>query len=365
MKIGILGTRGIPNYYSGFEQLAEYLSRGLVERGHEVYVYNSHNHRYQESMWNGVHLIHRYDPEYRLGTFGQFIYDLNCIRDSRKRQFDVLLQLGYTSSTIWWFLLPRSSVIATNMDGLEWKRSKYNRAVQQFLKVAEWLGVVGSDVLVADSIGIRDYLAERYGKSSAYIAYGADLFDAPDPSVLAEFDVTPHNYDMLVARMEPENNIRTILEGKIRSTSDRPFLVVGNYENTPHGRAWKQQFRDPRIRFTGGIFDIHKLNNLRHFSNLYFHGHSVGGTNPSLLEAMASSALVCAHQNPFNAAILGEDAHYFSDADSVCHALDHVVKQGKEAKIARNRDKIRDQFSWEAIINGYEAMMKDAVQQRK
>ncbi len=137
LKIAILGCRGIPNRYGGFEQFAEKLSVGLVEGGHQVWVYNSHNHPCRDALWRGVHRVLCYDPEYRLGQFGQFIYDWNCIRDSRRRGFDIILQLGNTSSSVWHRQLPRASVVVTNMDGLEWKRSKYNRPVQRFLKYAE------------------------------------------------------------------------------------------------------------------------------------------------------------------------------------------------------------------------------------
>ncbi len=121
MKVVILGTRGIPNHYGGFEQLAEYLSVALAARGHEVYVYTSSLHPYQENTYQGVHLLRCADAEKQLGTFGQFIYDFNCIRDARKRNFDVILQLGYTSSSVWAFMLPKQAAVITNMDGLEWK----------------------------------------------------------------------------------------------------------------------------------------------------------------------------------------------------------------------------------------------------
>ena len=165
MKIAILGTRGIPNHYSGFEQFAEFFSVFLVEKGHDVYVYNSHDHLYQEKTFNGVNLIHQYDPEYKFGTFGQFIYDYNCIMDSRKRNFDIILQLGYTSNSIWFFLLPKKPIIITNMDGLEWKRSKYSKPVQQFLRFAERLAVKSSDFLISDSLGIQKYIDSKYCKS--------------------------------------------------------------------------------------------------------------------------------------------------------------------------------------------------------
>src|SRR5580698_626056 len=127
MRIAILGTRGIPNQYGGFERLAEQLSCRLAEKGNEVFVYNSHNHFYKQKKWNDVNIIHCYDPEYISGTCGQFIYDLNCILDARKKKFDVLLILGYTSSSVWHKLLPANSTIIYNMDGLEWKRAKYSK----------------------------------------------------------------------------------------------------------------------------------------------------------------------------------------------------------------------------------------------
>jgi len=172
MRIGILGTRGIPNHYSGYEQFAEYFSQYMVRKGHDVSVYSSSLHPYQEKELNGVKLIHRYDPEDKTGTFGQFIYDLNCIRDSRSQNFDLLLVLGYTSSSIWGWLMPKNTVVVSNMDGLEWKRSKYNWAVRQYLKFAEYLAIKTSDYYIADSKGIQSYLTIKYGIFSEYIAYG-------------------------------------------------------------------------------------------------------------------------------------------------------------------------------------------------
>lgn len=311
MKIAILGTRGIPNYYGGFEQFAEYFSVYLAKQGHEVYCYNSHNHKFQENKFKGVHIIHQHDPEYKYGTFGQFIYDYNCIKDSRKRNFDVILQLGYTSNSVWFFMLPKNSVIVTNMDGLEWKRSKYSWPVQQFLKVAEWLAAKSSDYLIADSLGIQSFLKKKYKKNSEYIAYGAHLFSNPSEAVLQQYNVEKEQYNMIMARFEPENNIEMVLNGVVASKTKTPILVIGNHQ-TKFGEYLKNKFQNnENIRFLGGIYNIEHLNNLRYFSNLYFHGHSVGGTNPSLLEAMASKALIIAHHNDFNKGILVKNAFYF------------------------------------------------------
>src|SRR5690606_28455749 len=129
-----------------------------------------HNHPYREKKFKGVNIIHCFDPEYKVGTAGQFLYDYNCILDSRKRDFDVILQLGYTSNSVWFFMLSKNPVIITNMDGLEWKRSKYPWLMRQFLKLAERLAVKSSDYLIADSLGIKDSIKERYNAGSEYIA---------------------------------------------------------------------------------------------------------------------------------------------------------------------------------------------------
>ncbi|KIA93819.1 glycosyl transferase family 1 [Pedobacter kyungheensis] len=355
MKIAILGTRGIPNHYGGFEQFAEYLSLGLVERGHEVTVYNSNDHPYQESIWNEVKIIHCYDPENKMGPAGQFIYDFNCILDSRKRGFDIILQLGYTSSSIWGWLFPRKkTVITTNVDGLEWKRTKFSPKVKRFLKYAEKLGIKYSDYLISDSIGIQDYLKATYQKESLYIPYGADLFTHPDKSCLKKYGVEMQQYSMLIARLEPENSIEMILDGVVQAEQYEKFLVIGKHE-TKFGTYLKDKFKGyDNIIFVGGVYDINVLNNLRHFSRLYFHGHTVGGTNPSLLEAMASQALIAANKNIFNESILEDDAFYFENAKDVAELLNNTNKGDYQSAIESNNKKIVQTFSWEHIVDLYE-----------
>jgi len=356
MQIAILGTRGIPNHYGGFEQFAEYLALGLVERGHEVIVYNSHNHPYQEKIWNGVKLIHVFDPEFKLGTIGQFIYDFNCIRDLKKHHLDIILQLGYTSSSIWYKFLPKNPILTTNMDGLEWKRTKFGKSVRKFLLFAEKLAVKSSDHLISDSIGIQKYINEKYNVRSTYIPYGAHLFNHPNENKLDGYSVSKYQYNMLVARLEPENSIEVILDGMAKSTTDNPFLVIGKHQ-TKYGTYLKDKYKSyNKIRFVGGVYDLDTLNNLRYFSNLYFHGHTVGGTNPSLLEAMASSSLISANDNDFNRYILGDDALYFTSSDEITEQLNHTDKSSRKYLdlVINNNLKIKEQFSWKKIIDQYE-----------
>ncbi|MEH6679596.1 MAG: DUF1972 domain-containing protein [Sediminicola sp.] len=362
MKIVILGTRGIPNNHGGFEQFAEYFSVYLAGKGHEVYVYNSHDHPYQEKRFKEVNIIHCYDPEHKMGTAGQFVYDLNCIIDARKRKFDIILQLGYTSSSIWHWLMPKKSIIVTNMDGLEWKRSKYKPAVRSFLKYAEKLGAKYSDYLIADSVGIQEHLANTYQKESVFIAYGASNFKNPDSGVLSNYEVEEYKYSLILARMEPENNIETIIIGYRNSNTVDPIIILGGLNE--YGLWLKEKYKDDvRIKFVGPNYNQEELNNLRHFSRYYFHGHSVGGTNPSLLEAMASNALIIAHNNIFNMSILGSEASYFTDEDVITQILnDDIYFENKQSFSNLNHQKVEDFYSWDIINQQYESFLLELLE---
>ena len=357
MKIAIIGTRGIPNNYGGFEQFTEYLSVGLVNKGHEVFVYNSHNHPYKKNIWNGVNIIHCYDPEYLIGTPGQFIYDLNCIVNCRKYDVDIILQLGYTSSSIWNRLMPKKSTLVTNMDGIEWKRSKFSPKVQRFLKYAEGLAVKYSNYFVSDSIGIQQYLEKEYKVESTYIPYGAEIMGVPNLDILNQYDLKLYDYDIVIARMEPENNIEMILKGFLHSKKERDLVIIGSL-STDFGQYISDKYQDKKIKYLGFVSGIDKLNTLRYFSNLYFHGHSVGGTNPSLLEAMASNSLICAHDNIFNKSILENDAFYFKNIEQISGLMDTKIKNKENELVNSNQVKIKNFYSWGKIADDYNRFFK-------
>jgi len=352
MKVAILGSRGIPNHHGGFEQFAEYFAVFLAENNVEVTVYNSSLHPYKSSVFKGVNIIACRDPEDKLGTAGQFIYDLNCILDARKRDFDIILQLGYTSSSIWHFLMPKQSLIVTNMDGLEWKRSKYGYLTKKFLKYAESLAAKYSDFLISDSKGIQNYLKKEYNKNSKFIAYGAHLFNKPNADILEEYNLTPNAYNLLIARLEPENNIEEIIEGA--KDFKYPIVVIGDFKKTKLGQRLYEEFNaHNNVVFLGAIYNTNHLDNLRYYSYAYFHGHSVGGTNPSLLEAMASNAFIIANENEFNKSVLGKNALYFKEVNAIKHHLESIHQTNYEQSIDANRQKIQDTYSWDIINNAY------------
>ena len=365
MNIGILGTRGIPNAYGGFEQFAQYLAKGLVEKGHIVFVYNSSSHPYQESTWSGIHIIRCNDPESKIGTAGQFIYDYNCFQDARKRGFDILLQLGYTSSSIWHRFWPKKAINIVNMDGLEWKRAKYNKFTQRFLKWAEGLAIKHGDVLIADSIGIKDHIQTKYQKEAVYIPYGADIPESFSDSYLADFNLQANQYYLLIARMEPENNIEMVIRGYLESGHRYPLIIIGNMQNK-YGQFLFKNYASVSVRFPGSIYDYSLINSLRYFSALYFHGHSVGGTNPSLLEAMACRCNIAAHDNEFNTAILGDDAKYFSSVHDVKKIIIQPLQQDVNSQHAQsNIEKIKIYYNWKKIIEDYETIFLQALHAKK
>ncbi len=362
LSIGILGTRGIPNRYGGFEECAEQLAVRLVQKGHRVSVYNPRAHEFRGETWRGVRIIRRWAPETRLATVGQFAYDLACFNDARTRDFDVLLQLGYTSSSVWHRRWPQACRNVVNMDGVEWTRAKYHPLARRFLKHAERLAAMHADVLVADSPGIRSHLADTYQRQAHYIPYGSEVIDSGDERVPSMYDVSPCAYHVAVARLEPENHIELIIQGCLESGTDKPLLMVGSTANS-YGRSVVARYgRYSQIRFVGPIYDRPRLDSLRFFSHLYFHGHSAGGTNPSLLDAMGCRTRIVAHDNPFNRAVLEDGGVYFHDLPSLIGAIrNSESKLERSAAIERNAERIRSVFNWDLVTEQYEAVFRNAI----
>ena len=350
MRIAILGSRGIPNAYGGFEQYAEQLSRFLADHGCEVHVYCSSAHPYKESMLGKVHLKHIYDPEW-MGTAGQFVYDYNCIRDAQKGDYDIIYQLGYTSSAVFNRMMPAGARLITNMDGMEWQRSKYSPMVQRFLKWSESLVVKRSDYLIADAIPIQEYIRKRYRAEAYYSAYTSTIPPKADQTSLAAYGLVPKQYSLLIARMEPENNIEPILEAYAASAQTEPLIVVGN-TNNHFGTHLVKKFNTPAIRFVGAVYDKPLLDTLRQCSAYYFHGHSVGGTNPSLLQAMATRCSIIAHDNVYNKSVLRDNALFFVGTDELKEILlnIHLQRSFFATANAHNIATIKKHYSEAAVF---------------
>ena len=360
LSIGILGSRGIPNNYGGYEQFATEMGIRLVQKGHEVSVYTVREHPVQDPFYKGIRRILIKNPETDLGTFGQFLYDLYCNRDSRKRGFDIILHLGYTSDSVWYRLWTGKSTHLTNMDGLEWKRSKYNRYVRKFLLYAEKLATLKSKFLIADSFPIKDYLEKTYDKPVRYLSYGAVIpssFKEDHPKAL---HLVPGQYDLIIARFVPENSIETAIQAKISADDKIPLVLLGS-DNPYKQKLLKKYGTHNSVRFAEAVFEKEKIDSIRRYSRFYIHGHSVGGTNPSLLEAMACRCNVIAHNNPFNRSVLGNNAFYFSNSKD----LSVIFKNKKEDDFLTcretNLEKIKNHYHWDIVCDAYEKLFYEAL----
>lgn len=375
MKIAFVSTRGIPNNYGGFEQFAEYISVGLAQRGHEVTVYSPHFHSYKDGMYKGVRVQHIFSPELQIGSsVGSFFYDFSSLKDALKNEdFDIIYEAGYTSiipAYIWFNVRKiKRPIIVTNMDGLEFKRSKFNPLVRAFIHWEEKMAVKYSHYLIADNMGIHDYYKEKYGVDSKFLAYGADIHDDYDEKLLEDFKLRANHYYLLVARLEPENNIEMAIKGYLASTENgkRPLVIVGKTTTKYAEKLLEKYGKEPNVRFIGGIYDFKKLNSVRNFSFAYFHGHSVGGTNPSLLEAMASNCFILAHDNIFNRAVLKENAYYFESSETITNLLNSIdsVVSKKAMMIANNLDEIRNNYSWDHLVDLHEEYFESILKENK
>ena len=362
MKIAITGTRGIPNRYGGFEQFAQKLSIGLAARGHDVWVYNTRNHIYQKPVYRGVRIISKISPEGLLGPMANYLYDFVCLRDAIRRHADIILECGFASaSPCYPYLNLKRTRLITHMDGMEWKRTKWGKYTRRIIRKSIVKTIRYSDALVCDHLEMFKFYAMNYGQQPEYIPFGADIIQAADRTVLEAMKLERGRYYLVTARLEPENNIRDIILGYLSAKLSEPLVVVGDYSGKYGQRIHREFSEKEGIIFAGGIYHEESLDNLRHFCKALIHGHSVGGTNPSLLEAMAAGAWILAHDNPFNRYILEEDALYFNAMDDLAVILKKTNGGFSKSMemIGNNREKIRTQYQWQDIISKYEALFRE------
>ena len=348
-RVYISGSRGIPNRYGGYEELVDHLARGLSAKGWRVDVATSSTHPVTEWSHPGIRRRTHYDPEPWMGSAGQFLYDLLSIRDAASQLPDAHLSLGTTSSAPWLAIKPLRgrAPLALHLDGLEWMRGKYRPAVQRYLKWAERSAAGAADLLIADHPEMARYAA-RYPKPCSEIAYGVD-----DPKPALDLDpslgLQPGEYALVIARLVPENHVRVAAEAL---SSLAPVVVVGPFDN-PEGRALQQL---PNVRLLGGQFDAGLLDSLRAHCGLYIHGHSAGGTNPSLLQAMAAGCAIAAHDNAFNRGILGDSVHYFT-AEGAHEALATAWTQ--RGTLPRDHRATLDRgYRWPVVVAQYDTALR-------
>jgi len=363
MRLAILGTRGIPARYGGFETFAERLAIGLFGRGFDVTVFCESGESPAPDVFHGVKL--RYVSAPALGPLQTILYDLRCLWAAR-RGYDVVYMLGYGAAPF--CLIPRlwNTAVWINPDGLEWARAKWGFFAKCYFRLMEWASLHAANRIIADAEAIAMSLASRHGKlpTCTVIPYGCDVIETPPPAeLLSEWSLVPESYYLVVCRLEPENHVLEILQAFQRSSSNRQLIVVGNHFIETGYVAQICAVQDPRIRLIGTVYDQAKLTCLRYHSFAYMHGHSVGGTNPSLLEAMGCGNLIFAHDNPFNRETLGPCGYYFANAPELTQAIDRAEQEHTELMRLReaSRSRTRENYSWLHIISKYASLLEKAL----
>lgn len=356
----ILGTRGIPAAHGGFETFAERLALYLVAKGWRVVVYCQTEGQGEifEDKWQDVERVHI--PVTCNGPKGTVVFDWKATRHASSFG-DLCLTLGYNTAVFCALLRLKGIPNVINMDGIEWARAKWGPVAKAWFWINDWAGCWLGNHLVADHPEIKRHLQTRVSANKiTMIPYGADCAAEVDPAPIIERGLQPGRYLTLIARAEPENSILDV----VRAFSSKPrgfkLAVLGNYdiEHNAYQRA-VMEAASQELVFLGAIYDKRIVQALRSHSAIYIHGHRVGGTNPSLVEALGAGNAVLAHDNKYNRWVAGESARYFSSAEECSRHLDEML--GAPSKIASmgqaSRARLASAFTWPGVLAEYEALL--------
>lgn len=354
----ILGIRGVPAAHGGFETFAEHLALFLVECGWRVIVYCQElgDGPARHDVWRGVERVTI--PVKNDNVLASVVFDWKSI--SHAVQYDDLcLTLGYNTASFCLRLKMKGLVNLINMDGIEWSRAKWGPIAKTWFWLNDWAGCWLGDHLIADHPEIKAHLRTRVNESKiTTIAYGADPILSADESLLSRFDLSPGGYLTLIARPEPENSILEVVRGFSKRTRGMRLVVLGKYDDSNEYHAMVKKAASSEVIFPGAIYEKKIVHALRFFSAAYVHGHQVGGTNPSLVEAMGAGNAVIAHDNKFNRWVAGDGAVFFSGEEQFDAVLSDLLENKDKLERLRSCAAVRysEQFTWAKILNEYERL---------
>ncbi len=354
MRIALLGTRGIPANYGGFETFAEEISVRLVERGHRVTVYCRDKH--PEREYRGVHL--RYLPTIRHKYFDTVAHTGISTLDLFFRRFDVVLYCNAANAVFtFWPRLARMSTVL-NVDGLERHRKKWNSIAKTWYLLSEWMATWCSSAVVTDAERIREYYLQRYGKQSCFIPYGAEVGKVRETNMVRALGLEPGKYVLYVSRMEPENNALMVRQVFEQVNTDFKLALVGD---APYATDYINKVKstsDPRIIIPGAIYG-EGYHQLQSHSAVYIQATEVGGTHPALIEAMGRGALVLYLNTPESAEAAGDAAVPFTD--DLLEKLKWAVSLPEEERTGwgcRAMRRVEKLYSWDAVADAYENLLQ-------
>jgi glycosyltransferase involved in cell wall biosynthesis len=367
VRLAILGTRGIPANYGGFETFAQELGARLASRGHDVTVYcRSHYVPKTLTEYRGMRLVVL--PTIRHKYLDTVVHTSISAVHAMRRRFDVILICNAANALV--SGLPRlvGTRVALNVDGLERNRRKWNALGRFWYLTSERLATWMPDAVVTDARVIEDYYRQRYSCPSAFIPYGCDIGKVTETSVLEQFGLAPDGYVLYVSRLEPENNAMAVIDGFEATNLSRKLVIVGD---APYARQYIEQLRQragQRVVFTGGVYG-EGYRQLQSHAFAYVHATEVGGTHPALVEAMGFGNCVVVNDVPENREVAGDAALYFDARASrsltaILEALDRDPAQ-VEALRSRALNRVRSTYSWDHVTDEYEALFHQLLEDRR
>lgn len=354
MKLAIVGTRGLPNNYGGFETLAEYLVENLAQEIDITVFCSSKDLPEKNHTYKGAQL--RYIPITSHGALG-IIYDSISLLLALKK-YDKILFLGFGGGFIMPFIKKYHKKIILNIGGLDWKRDKWSPRAQKVIKKAEELLVKNCSCIVSDNKGIQDYLKQEYNKESTLIAYGGDQakkINFTNENIL-EYPFLKNPYAFIVTRIQSDNNIEMLLSA-FKNQTKLPLVIVGNWNNSEYGITIKNKYNNEKnLILLDAIYDREKLDILRSNCTIYIHGHSAGGTNPSLVEAMYLKLPIFAYASGYNENTTFNKAKYFANESELISLINTFESIDMEM-MGKDLKELADiHYRWSHIANEYKKL---------
>ena len=355
----ILGTRGIPAAHGGFETFAEQLALYLVERGWRVTVYCQEDGEGPmfEDEWRGVRRVRI--PVATNGAAGTIVFDwLSTLHAARES--GLVLTLGYNTALFCALYRLKGLKNVINMDGVEWRRQKWGAVAKVWFWLNDWAGCWLGNHLVADHPEIKKHLMTRVAAEKiTMIPYGAGRVETANPELLLPYGLAPGSYAIVIARAEPENSILEVVKAWSREPRGYRLVVLGKYEA---GHAYQRAVKESasgEVLFPGAIYDKAVVQALRVHARFYVHGHTVGGTNPSLVEALGAGNAVLAHDNPYNRWVAGECGLYFQNEESCAAGIERLLADGPALAELQSAARVRHaaEFTWDKVLEDYGQML--------
>lgn len=367
MKIAILGIRGLPSTYSGFETFVGELAPRLVKRGHKVTIY-CRRALFKERPVEHLGMSMRYVPSIEHKFLSTFTHTAWGLADASLRRFDLIFVVNAANGVFGFIPRLFGKKCILNVDGMEWLRPKWNRAGRSFFKNSARLGTKFYNAIVTDAEEMHRIYARDFGIDSTYIAYGANIEVSTDPGILREYGVEPFGYYLIASRLIPDNNADLIVEAFIRSGSPKMLVIAGgaDYRGNLIERSFLDKLKalaNDRVVFTGHISKPGHIRELHCNCFAYVHGHQFGGINPAILKALGYGNLVIALNTPFNAEVLDNGRVgllYDKTVDDLVRQMQFAETHADQVEECRSLapERIRERFTWERITDQYEALFR-------